>query len=172
MAYRFGNEEMTAEVWNSEWYKLRDVQILLRALGKTDYSVVETRRQAHRAINEFRDDAAEPPFQQGLRFPNTFLDYYLCSHHSAVSTVIIGLQNCLSYRLGNVAKDTEVGSVGQSSAPRGKDDKSVVLAFDQGLQDNIKRFEELQKELAALCNNKDLIMGRSSFETRYSATWA
>jgi len=172
MVYTFRDEELVAELWNSEWYRLKEVQVLLRALGRTDYSVVESRREAHRNINEFRDDAAECPFEHGVQFPNTLKDYYLTGHNSNVATVIIGLQSCLSYRLGNVAKDTEVGSSGQANAPKGKDDKSVVLAFDQGLQDNIKRFEELQKQLALLCNNKDLILGRTSFESRYGATWA
>jgi len=171
-AYTFRDEELVAELWNSEWYQLKEVQALLRALGATDYSVIEARREAHRAINSFRDDAAEAPFEHGVRFPNTLKDYYLTNHNSQVATVIIALQSCLSYRLGNIAKDTEVGSSSQANAPRGKDDKSMVLAFDQGTQDNIKRFEELQKQLALLCNNKDIIMGRKAFETRYGATWA
>jgi len=172
MPYTFRDEELIAELWNSEWYRLKEVQILLRALGRADYSVIESRREAHRSISEFRDDSADCPFEHGTQFPNTLRDYYLSSHNSAVATVIIGLQSCLSYRLGNVAKDTEVGSASQASVAKGKDDKSVVLAFDQGTQDNIKRFEELLKQLALLCNNKDLILGRTSFESRYGAAWA
>jgi hypothetical protein len=172
MPYTFVDAELVAELYNSEWYKISDIKELSRAMGRTDYSVVDARRNAHKVINELRDDAVNAPFDNNTRFPDDLKEFYLTDHNSAVAMVIIGLQNCLSYRLGNVAKDTEVGSSSQATAPRGKDDKSVVLAFDQGTQDNIKRFEELQKQLNELCNNKDLLIGRRRFETKYRATWA
>lgn len=164
-----GREEFVMELWNSEFYQVQKVQDLLRDLGTCDYSVVESRRAAHRNINEFRDDAKNAPFEHGTRFPQGWHHLYLSSHESVVIHTIQALQAVLSYRLGNVAKDTS--TVTDSKGAGGRGDKEVIIAFDQGLQDNTKRFEELQKSLAELCNNKGKLWHRSKFELEAGATW-
>jgi len=158
------------ELYNSEWYKSRDTQDLVRLLGRTDYSVIGSRRDAHTAINDFRNNAVRQPFDENSRFPSGFSEMYLTSHDTVVLNTIISLTSVLSYRSTNSAKDTDAGMGGKAST--GKGDKDAVLAFDQGLQDNTKRFEELCKQLGGFLNYRDVLWTQKSFENRTSATWA
>lgn len=170
MAYTFNNFELAREMYNSEWYRVADWQVLARALARVDYSVVDSRRTGHDAVNEFRDDAVTVPFERTTRFPNEMRDLFLTNHTAAVSKLMIELCSVLSYRTGNVAKDTN--AVTESKGPGGRGDKDIAIVNDQAVQDNAKRFETLCILMGQYANTKDMCYTRESFEFRTGAIWA
>lgn len=168
--YTYGSWEEVGELYNSEWYKLGAVLVLARTLARVDFSVVASRREGHEALNTFRNDSSPIPFADDKRFPQSFASMYLCTHDPGFAGVLVELASVLSYREDNGAKDTK--SVTDAKMPGSRGDKDVVLAFDQGKQDNVKRFEELVKSLGKMCNNRDLIWTQKTFEARTDSTWA
>jgi len=166
MPYTYLNYEYVAQLANANWVSTRELRGLCMALMPTDFSVVDSRREAHKALNDFtrRFLSGENLFDDEKRFPRGFTHTYVTTADTRIQDLFVALSVVLSYRSTNVAKDTEVGSqTGKAST-----DKAVALALDQGNQDNVKRFEELVKSLCSLANS-DYTWNRNKFE-RY-AVW-
>lgn len=172
MPYQIGGlrTEYTRELWNSGWYRVKDVKAISRMLGRCNYSVISERNKAHEALCAMIDDGKEAPFSNDTRFPDGWTDLFLSDHEVEVTTTFVGLQAVLSYRPSNIAKDTAV--VTDSKGAGGKGDKDVVLAVDQGYQDNVRRFETLRLTLEMMLNNKDLLWTQRTFEDKAACTWA
>lgn len=162
--------EYVRELWNSGWFRVQDVKAVSRMLGRCNYSVISERNKAHDALCAMIDDGKTAPFSNDVRFPDGWTDLFLSDHEVEVTTTFVGLQAVLSYRPSNVAKDT--AAVTDSKGPGGKGDKDVVLAVDQGYQDNVRRFEALRLDLEKMLNNKDLLWTQGSFEMKAGCAWA
>lgn len=166
MSYTFRNGDYAAKAYNCDWATVRSVRKVVRALARFDYSVVEARREAHRVLNDFQDNMqpSDAIFARDRRFPAGYENTYITTLDPNVEALFLSLDANYSYREGNTAKDTDAG------AGRTKTDV-VFLASDQGKQDNVKRNEELLKQLALLATNDSVLWRRSTFEDRLSAVW-
>jgi hypothetical protein len=167
MPYTWKNRDAAAKAFNAEWSTVKSVRELTRGLVKTDYSVVESRRSAHRLLNDFlaNMEPASDLFHDEQRFPSGFMRSYITNYDSNTEALFISLGSVLSYRTTNQAKDTDAGTGNNR-----KSDAQTVQV-DQGVQDNTKRFEELLRELALLPNADERVWRRSVFEHRINATW-
>lgn len=165
MPYTTGNPRYYNQLHNAEWQRIRHARSLLRELRRADYSVVESRREAHRALNDFLDSAVwgDQLFATDVRFPGAPIDCYITTADSCTSALFSSLAASLSWRATNTAKDV-------AAPAAGKRDTDPVT--EQGTQDNVKRFEELVKQLGDLCNNSTCIWDQPAFEERINAIWA
>jgi len=169
MPYTVLNTDLFQNLLNAEWARVRQVRTLLRSLQRCDYSVVESRRESHRALNDFRDNMlwGDQFFATDARFPDAPTDVFITTNNSPTAALLVSLSQVLSWRATNVAKDIEVAAPG-----RGQGQGPPNPTPEQGAQDNTKRFEELVKSLSDLCNSDAALWRRPSFEQRINATWA
>lgn len=168
MSYRINQEDVFVRLGNSSFFSFAALRGLTRTLAAVDYSVVDSRRGGHTALNQFLTDGVDgwTIFDEETRFRKDSLrDVFVTDADAITSNLLISLANSLSWRATTNAKDTNAGT------GAGKHEGNVVLAFDQGLQDNTKRYEELVKALGRLPNDGTLVWRRSTFEDRV-ATWS
>ncbi len=165
--YDVRNDDYYYRLANARFFKVRDMKALSRQLMTVDYSVIASRREGHDYIKDFLKNGVdgETLFDGGNRFPGSVLDQYICDDDSFVNNLLISLTSVLSYRVTNSAKDTDAGT------GNGKKESNVALAFDQGAQDNTKRFEELQKQLVNVPRDTKLVWNRKSFESAIHGKW-
>jgi hypothetical protein len=166
MPYNRANWFLFRQLENSEFISIRTARTLVRTLNRVDYSVVDSRREGHQALNDMLDNAryGEFYFAAATRFPDAFTDIYLTMQDTEVANLFMALGSSLSWRQDNRAKD--------STSTKPDKGENVAITLDQAVQDNTKRFEELKKHFATTLNNKDLQWNRVSFEERTNANWA
>lgn len=167
MPYQIFQEDTFVRLGSASFFPLIAVRRLVRTLAGTDYSVVASRREGHEALAQFIEDGLEgwSLFDENTRFAMESLrDAYLTDSDAVTNGILIALASSLSWRSSNVAKDTKEGT------GSGSREANVVLAIDQGTQDNTKRFEELVKALGKLGGDSSLVWRRTSFESRV-ARW-
>ena len=167
MPYQILLENRFVTLLNAKFFEVRACRELAKILMRTDYSVVESRREAHVALNNFVESGAygDELFGEDMRFRQERMsESYLTEGDDNVSGILTSLSSVLSWRATNTAKDTSAGT--------GKDklEANVALAFDQGAQDNTKRFEELVKNFQRYLTNSAYIVRRKSFEASV-AVW-
>jgi hypothetical protein len=168
MPYTILNADKFMALSNARFYRVKTLKALVRSLSTTDFSVVESRREAHRALNDFINEGLEGDslFSETTRFvAATMADIFVCDADAVTQTLFVSLAAALSYRQTNKAKDTSAGT------GTDKKEANVEIAFDQGLQDSTKRFEELVKRLSTLANDPIVVWRRGSFEERV-APWS
>jgi len=146
---------------------MRNAWELHQALLTVNFSVVESRREGHEALNEFvgRGVAGSTLFGIRQRFPDGETDQFVCSMSRNLQRVIAGLQSTLNWRLDNVAKDVQAGQ-GASARP----DPNYTERNQEG-QDTKKKFEEMVNSFGNLLVTGRDSWYRESFETRTSAVW-
>jgi len=158
------NDQLFTTLWNGKFYKIHEVNALCNALLRIDYSVVSSRRDGHNMILDFMNAGlpASHIFDEGQRFVfRNRADVYVSDTDSNFYNLIIGLASVLSYRETNTAKDTKAANAAvQQPAER------VTIGVDQGLQDNSKKFEELQKQLKVYSRAGDHTWDRATFESK------
>jgi len=172
------NDELFTNFYHAKFYLIRDLQFLADNLLRTDYSVVDSRRQAHVWLNEFlasgvfgeelfNDNDGNNQAHPALRFrSNGRADTFVSDLDGNFYATLNALASVLSYRSTTVAKDT-----GAAIASGGKQaSEKMELATDSACQDNTKRFETLKQKLKTFTRNGSHTIDRAIFE-RKVATW-
>jgi len=168
MPYVILNFDSFAALANARFYKVRSVKAIVRTLSRVDFSVVDSRREGHRAFNDFVDKGVDGDslFGKDVRFvDNDLSDIYISDADGVTQALLVSITTSLSFRQTNKAKDTSAGTGSD------KHEGNVEIAFDQGVQDSTKRYEELVKRLSTLANDPGMVWRRGSFEERI-ATWS
>lgn len=143
----------------------RECKQLYYVLLRVDYSVVQSRRDGQTATLQFMDTIMSAcPGSTNVRFPEHHR--FLTDANDLFSDLMNEILAVLAWRETSNAKDTDAGTGGKSK------DKEVMLAFDQGKQDNTKRFEVLRGQLNKFANNSGNSITRPTFEAHVGGTWA
>lgn len=172
------DEALFDTLYNSRFYSLARISDFSDKLIRTDFSVVESRRTAHNALNEFvqsgqpgsslfNDDNNAAMRFPANREPNR-VDVYVSDSESNFENLLISLANVLSYRNTNQAKDTGA-AIASGSTGTSKSEK-IEVANDAAGQDNAKRFEELCKQFRLYARFGPASYNRRTFETKV-ARW-
>jgi hypothetical protein len=159
------NYENLTLMYASRFWNLRRINELRQTLDACDFSVIGSRRDAHKAVDEFVSSGilGEVLFSVDIRFPESLSDQYLTDADGSVANLFSGLTTILSHRATNTPKDTE--SVNGNGSDR------VALVRDVAEQDATKQFAELKKILTGLRTMPLLLWNRRSFETKVSGPW-
>jgi len=163
------NEQVFDTLWNSKFYKITAVGELSTALMAIDYSVIQSRREGHVLVTSFLTKGVPGTqiFNDGQRFVRrTRGDVFISDSDPNFYGLLIGLASVLSYRETTTAKDTKAANAGAA----GPTSERVAIGTDQGLQDNAKKFEELQKQLKLATRVGDHTWDRLRFEAKV-AQW-
>jgi len=155
------NRKLFNNLQASLWVDVRAWRRIHRVLQKCDYSVIDSRRNAHTELIKFYDETmvlGDTLFGITTRYPSQLC---VTDYEVSVAQLIDGLVTVLSHRLTNVAKDVD------AARSSGKD-KQVAEAIlpEQNVQDNTKRFEELRKQMMNVP-----IWDQAQFETTVGAVW-
>jgi hypothetical protein len=168
MPYKLLNEELFSVLLYVQWYDPQDARILSRQLLRTDYSVIDSRREAHARLNRFIDGGVPgfEIFDESVRFP---LNRYISDYDSTVARILNALSSVLSFRIDNKAKDVEAGRTTgrQTDANNGANEVK-----NQAEQDNHKRFEELAGAFSGALSNRDVMWTRRVFERKAWVEWS
>lgn len=162
MAYTTRNTPLYRRALLCRWVKYEAVAALALRLTECDYSVIDSRRDAHTALNEFMSSMVlgKTIFHRTLEFPDTEEDIYCTTMDEVFFKRLNSLATVLSHRNTNVAKDV--------AAPRnGQRDSTSEATTEQGEQDNVKRFEVLKQQLLS-----SKIYDRALVHAELSLTWA
>jgi len=166
MPYTFTNEDLYRKLYATRFINLEDLEDFILGALRTDYSVVDARRDLHTRLSNLVENAPKlrVMLQGDARFPNDPEDVYLSTGDEALTRTLMALANNLSFRATNVAKDIDTA--------RNRAEAQVQVVNEQGSQDNVKRFEELLKTLKGVSNDSSLYWQRVSFERKLGAVWA
>lgn len=159
------NEDVFDTLWNSKFYKITSVGELSTALMAVDYSVIQSRREGHVLVTSFlaKGVPGTQIFNEGQRFVRrTRGDIFIPDSDANFYGLLIGLASVLSHRDTITAKDTRAANAGAA----GPTSERVAIGTDQGLQDNAKKFEELQKQLKLSTRSGDHTWDRARFEAK------
>ena len=159
---------------NADWFNPQVLAKFRRAMRTVDYSVIESRRDGLTAFNQMINSALHGSdiFDLGARFPQ-YSPFYT-DYDALLSRIFSMYQSTLSYRPGNVAKDTD--SAIQSGSGQGRNQQTTSSAAtstleSQGNQDNTKRFEEANNLLQTYMNNPDNVWTQVKFEHTVNVAW-
>jgi len=157
------------------FFTIDQCEILVEALSQVTYGVIDSQRDGFTALNTFIGSGVKGKnlFTRSKRFPETDEDIYLSMYDHQVQRTLTALSTVLSFRLTNVAKDTNQGVTAGSSRgggnASGQDYKDV--ANDQATQDNTKRFEELRRQFCGYLNDNLRLKNQHSVERDLSLHW-
>jgi len=152
-------------MFSGRFYTLSSFRDLSSALNSCDFSVVESRRECHRAVVAFMDGGrlGENVFSDNDRFPAGLRNCFVSSSDVNLQNWFASMTSALSYRSTAIAKDSEAGAIQESDRH--------FLARDAGLQDSTKRFEELKKVLNLFLAAPMLRWNRNTFEEKVAGVW-
>jgi len=167
MPYTTKQESYFQRLENAEFARVRQTRTLIREMNEVDFSVVESRREGHQALNRFEQNMlfGTDFFGMEVRFPKTPQDLYITKDDTEIANILTSLSNVLSWRKTNVAKDTQSDKNSKNNVNEEKPN------YDQETQDNSKRFEELVKRLNGFVRNAAYLWNQSSFESRTFSEW-
>lgn len=171
MAYHCSNREQFAVFSNANWWTITQVNELLRALNKVNFSVVSSRQEGLTALENFQNVAitGRELFRSNARFPDALDEIYVTDAWGQVNNILGDLQGSLSWRMTNKAKDTEANTSDGRVLKTARLDAGENM--DQGAQDQTKAFLEQRKVLKKVTTAKDEVFMRPSFESRCSCVW-
>jgi hypothetical protein len=158
---------------NSEAIKVRDARGFIKGLRSIDYSVVESRREGHRMLNDLLSNApyGEHLVDNQMRFPGANSDFYISLGDTCTSAAFTTLSAALSWRSdpNKVEAPHQQTDNGRANAPR--DDTRNSRSLDNETQNNTKRFEEAIKTLSDLLSSEACTWYNEVFENRTGAVW-
>lgn len=165
MPYSSDNWELAETILFSSFIPVKSLSSLRKALLATNFSVVDSRRDCMVALNTWLESGITLLEDKAERLPNQWGDAWNDMSDELTIKYLSAIQNTLSDRDSNVAKDVSEGN----NDKKGKGTETIVMG-EQGSQDRIKRFEEVRTLLLKH------LAGAGSYtctklERKYHLTW-
>jgi len=105
MPYAILNADRFMALSNAKFYRVKVLKATCRTLSRADFSVVDSRREAHKAFNDFIDEGldGDQVFAEDRRFQaDTMADIFVCDADAVTQSIfvsitamrIIWMENC------------------------------------------------------------------------------
>lgn len=173
--YTTSSTKLFQAALQSRFYTLEVAQDFSDAMSKVVYGVVDSQRDGFAALTKFLGQGVRGKniFNRHTRFPDTDDDIFITTYDQQIQRTLIALESVLSFRLTNVAKDTDKGTEASGSNRNGGQATQNYkdVANDQATQDNAKRFEELKRQFCSYLNDHLRIKNQHEVEKDLSLHW-